>query len=104
MPPGTLRSRRALYRSPLMFDFRLFNITITNAPASKRTLYAFGAQMCEVLPLVPLFARHSVGIAAVSYTGEMVFGLQAHRATVPDLDVLAEGIRESLADRKSTRL
>ena len=81
-----------------LFDVRLFNITITNVPASKRTLYALGAQMCEVLPLVPLFARHSVGIAAVSYTGEMVFGLNADRASVPDLDVLAEGIRESLAE------
>lgn len=81
-----------------LFDVRLFNVTITNVPASPKTLYAFGAPLVEVLPLVPLFARHAVGIAAVSYAGEMVIGLNADRATVPDLDVLADGIRESLAE------
>jgi diacylglycerol O-acyltransferase / wax synthase len=81
-----------------LFDVRLFNVTITNVPASPRTLYAFGAPLVEVLPLVPLFARHAVGIAAVSYAGDMVFGLNADRASVPDLDVLAAGIRESLAE------
>ena len=81
-----------------LFDVRLFNLTITNVPASPTTLYAFGAPMREVLPLVPLFARHAVGIAAVSYAGDMVFGLNADRSSVPDLAVLAEGIRESLAE------
>jgi len=81
-----------------LFDVRLFNITITNVPASPKTLYAFGAPLVEVLPLVPLFARHAIGIAAVSYAGDMVFGLNADRASVPDLDVLADGIRESLAE------
>ncbi len=81
-----------------LFDVRLFNVTITNVPASPKSLYAFGARLREVLPLVPLFARHAVGIAAVSYAGDMVFGLNADRATVPDLDVLADGIRESFAE------
>jgi diacylglycerol O-acyltransferase / wax synthase len=81
-----------------LFDVRLFNVTITNVPASPNTLYAFGAPLVEVLPLVPLFARHAVGIAAVSYAGMMVFGLNADRATVPDLDVLADGIAQSLAE------
>lgn len=81
-----------------LFDVRLFNVTLTNVPASPNTLYAFGAPLREVLPLVPLFARHAVGIAAVSYAGQMVFGLNADRATVPDLDVLADGIAESLAE------
>jgi diacylglycerol O-acyltransferase len=81
-----------------LFDVRLFNVTITNVPASPETLYAFGAPLREVLPLVPLFARHAVGIAAVSYDGQMVFGLNADRASVPDLEVLADGIQRSLAE------
>ena len=84
-----------------LFDVRLFNVTITNVPASPKKLYAFGAPLVEVLPLVPLFARHAVGIAAVSYAGEMVIGLNADRASVPDLDVLADGIRASLAELES---
>lgn len=84
-----------------LFDVRLFNVTITNVPASSQPLFAFGAQLREVLPLVPLFARHAVGIAAVSYAGDMVIGLNGDRATVADLDALAEGIRSSLADLRS---
>ncbi|HUO71806.1 MAG TPA: wax ester/triacylglycerol synthase family O-acyltransferase [Solirubrobacteraceae bacterium] len=84
-----------------LFDVRLFNVTITNVPGPPTTVHAFGAPLREVLPLVPLFARHAVGIAAVSYAGEMVFGLNADRATVPDLEVLADGIRSALAELES---
>jgi diacylglycerol O-acyltransferase / wax synthase len=51
-----------------------------------------------VLPLVPLFAGHAVGIAVVSYDGAVVFGINADRVAVPDLAVLAEGIGQSFAE------
>lgn len=75
---------------------RLFNITITNIPGSPRRLYAFGAPMVEVVPIVPLAAEHAVAIAAVSYAGGVTFGLYADRAAMPDLDVLTDGIVTSL--------
>lgn len=77
---------------------RMFNLTITNVPGPRDRLYAFGAPLLEVLPLVPLFAGHAVGIAVVSYAGQMVFGLNADLVGAPDVDVLAEGIRQSYAD------
>jgi hypothetical protein len=77
---------------------RMFNLTITNVPGPQQRFYAFGAPMVEVLPLVPLFADHTVGIAVVSYAGQMVFGINADRVAVPDLDVLAEGIERSFAE------
>ena len=77
---------------------RLFNVTITNVPGSPRRLYAFGAPMVEVVPIVPLAAEHAVGIAAVSYAGGVTFGLYADRATMPDLDVLRDGIVTSLLE------
>ena len=82
----------------LSFAPRLFNVTITNVPGSQSTLYAFGAPVHRVIPLVPIFARHCVGIAAVSYHGELTFGLNADRATVPDLDELEHGIDDSLSE------
>ena len=81
-----------------LFAKRLFNVTITNVPASPRRLYAFGAPMVDVVPIVPLAAEHAVGIAVVSYAGGMTFGLCADRATVPDLDVLRDGIVTSLRE------
>jgi WS/DGAT/MGAT family acyltransferase len=82
----------------LSFAPRLFNITITNVPGAQLPLYAFGARMLRAIPLVPIFARHAVGIAVVSYDGELTFGLNADRATVPDLAELAEGIAEELSE------
>ncbi len=81
-----------------LFSARLFNVTVTNVPGPQTTLYAFGAPMREVMPLVPLFAEHALGIAIVSYDGGLVFGINADRATVPDLDVAVEGLEDSLEE------
>jgi diacylglycerol O-acyltransferase len=75
---------------------RLFNVTITNIPGSPRPVYAFGAPLIGVVPIVPLAAEHAVAIAAVSYAGRVTFGLYADRAAMPDLDVLRDGIITSL--------
>lgn len=80
---------------------RMFNLTITNVPGPQLPLYALGAPLVEILPLVPLFAGHAVGIAVLSYNGRMVFGLNADRVAAPDLAVLAEGIEHSLAELES---
>ena len=54
--------------------------------------------MVDVVPIVPLAAEHALGIAVVSYAGGLTFGLAADRATVPDLDVLRDGIASSLLE------
>ncbi|HET7120743.1 MAG TPA: wax ester/triacylglycerol synthase family O-acyltransferase [Solirubrobacterales bacterium] len=81
----------------LAFTPRLFNLTITNVPGPPATLYASGAPMRRVIPLVPIFAGHAVGVAVVSYAGTVSFGLNADRAGVPDLELMRAGIEETLA-------
>lgn len=81
-----------------LFATRLFNVTVTNVPGPPATLYAFGAPMSAVIPLVPLAADHAIGIAVVSYDGRVCFGLCADRTAMPDLPVLARGIEDSLAE------
>jgi hypothetical protein len=80
----------------LAFTPRLFNVTITNAPALPITLYALGARMRRTIPLVPIFSGHSLGVAVVSYNGNLTFGLNADRDTLPDLEVVRDGIEQSL--------
>lgn len=80
---------------------RMFNLTITNVAGPAQRLYAFGAPLVEILPLVPLFAGHTIGIAVVSYAGQMVFGLNADRMAAPDVGVLAEGIEGSFSELQS---
>jgi len=79
-----------------LYGTRLFNVTITNVPGPQIPLYAFGAQMREVYPVVPLAAAHSLGIAIFSYNGLMTFGVIADSESTPDIDVLARGIEEGL--------
>lgn len=76
---------------------RLFNLTITNVPGPQIPLYALGSRMRRILPLVPLFADHAVGIAIVSYDGELVFGINADYAATPDLNVLEASLHSEFA-------
>ncbi|MFN8162204.1 MAG: wax ester/triacylglycerol synthase family O-acyltransferase [Solirubrobacterales bacterium] len=80
-----------------LFATRLFNVTITNVPGPPSARYAFGSRMSEVWPLVPLAASHAVGIAVISYDGDLHFCINADRDSVPDLAVLRDGMARSLA-------
>ncbi len=81
-----------------LFATRLFNVTITNVPGPQQPLYGMGCKMTDLWPLVPLAADHAVGLAVFSYDGKMFFGLNADQDAVPDLDLLAGGIEESLQE------
>lgn len=81
-----------------MYASRLFNVTVTNVPGPQLSLYAFGARMLHADALVPLAAEHAVGVAVLSYDGELSFGLIADRDAVPDIDVLARGIAASIEE------
>jgi diacylglycerol O-acyltransferase / wax synthase len=82
----------------LMFTPRLFNLTITNVPASPVTLYAQGSPLRRIVPLVPIFSGHAVGVAVTSYDGTISFGLNADRDAVADLEIMRAGIDDSLAE------
>lgn len=81
-----------------LFATRLFNVTVTNVPGPQQTLYAFGAPLKTVYPLVPLAAEHTVGVAIASYDGKLCFGINADRDSVPDIDVMAEGLTTTLSE------
>jgi diacylglycerol O-acyltransferase / wax synthase len=88
----------ALLARSMFGGTRMFNLTITNVPGPQQRLYALGAPLVEILPLVPLFAGHTIGIAVLSYAGQVVFGLNADRMAAPDVEVLAEGIERSFSE------
>jgi diacylglycerol O-acyltransferase / wax synthase len=81
-----------------LFATRLFNVTITNVPGPQIPLYYFGSKVEQIWPLVPIAAEHAVGLAVFSYDGKVFFCLNVCRDTCRDVDVLAEGIRSSLAE------
>ncbi len=62
------------------------------------TLFALGARLRRIVPLVPILSSHALGVAVASYDGQIVFSLAADRAAVPDLGAPADGIEESLKE------
>ena len=84
-----------------LFSPRLFNVTITNVPGPQLPLYALGSRLREILPLVPLFSDHAVGIAIVSYDGELAFGINADATAMGDLDVLVSGLEGALSELRA---
>jgi WS/DGAT/MGAT family acyltransferase len=81
---------------------RLFNVVVTNVPGPQIPLYAAGAEMQEVFPVVPLAKGQAVSIGLTSYNGGVYYGLNADRDAMPDADVLAQCIEEALAELVGT--
>jgi WS/DGAT/MGAT family acyltransferase len=75
-----------------LFATRLFNVTVTNVPGPQTPMYAFGARLVDAIPIVPLAAEHTVAVAVLSLDGQVVFCLNCDRDSVPDADVIADGI------------
>ena len=94
--PPTIHSAAARLASG--FSRRLFNVVVTNVPGPQFPLYAAGAQMLECYPVVPLSKGQAVSIGLTSYNGGVYYGLNADRDSMPDVDVLAQCIEESLAE------
>ncbi|HYB22956.1 MAG TPA: wax ester/triacylglycerol synthase family O-acyltransferase [Solirubrobacteraceae bacterium] len=81
-----------------LYATRLFNLTITNVPGRQHTLYALGAPLREIHPLVPLAAAHALGVAALSYDGNVFLGVVADPDQVPDLEVFLGAVDSSLEE------
>lgn len=81
---------------------RVFNLIVTNVPGPQFPLYAMGARMRDVYPVVPLAKGQAVAIGITSYDGGVFYGLNADRDAMGDVDVLAEAIGGSLDELRGT--
>jgi len=70
----------------------------TNVPGPRATLYCLGRPLQEILPYVPIASRLRTGIAIFSYRHQLTFGVTADYDTVPDVELLATGIRDSITE------
>jgi diacylglycerol O-acyltransferase / wax synthase len=76
---------------------RMFNLVVTNVPGPQMPLYLLGRRLRAIYPLVPLASNTALGIAVISYNGGMGFGLNADYDALPDLELLADELRESIS-------
>jgi WS/DGAT/MGAT family acyltransferase len=75
---------------------RFFNLVVTNVPGPQVPLYAAGAPMLEMFPVVPLAKGQALAIGLTSYHGGVYYGFNADRDAMGDVDMLAGMIPESL--------
>ena len=94
--PPTIHSLGARVASSL--TRRPFNVVVTNVPGPQFPLYAAGARMLQMYPVVPLQKGQALAIGITSYDGGVYYGLNADRDAMPDIDVLAACLEESLAE------
>jgi diacylglycerol O-acyltransferase len=81
---------------------RLFNVVVTNVPGPQFPLYAAGAQMLDMFPVVPLAKGQALSIGLTSYNGGVFFGLNGDREAMADIDVVAGLLEESLTELVDT--
>lgn len=98
--PPTLHALGA--RAASVMSRHIFNLVVTNVPGPQFPLYAAGAQMLEMFPVVPLAKGQAVAIGLTSYDGGVYYGLNGDRDAMPDLDVLAGMVQESLDELLGT--
>lgn len=84
----------ALRRAPQ----RSVNTVTTNVPGPQVPLYACGKEMLEYFPFVPVSHGVRTGVAILSYNRKMSFGVTGDWDSVPDLDVLADGIGAGMSE------
>ena len=94
--PPTLHSLGA--RAANGLTRRMYSVAVTNVPGPQQPLYAAGAQMTEMFPLLPLNEGQALSIALTSYNGGVYFGVNADRDAVPDVAAVAAWLGTSLGD------
>jgi WS/DGAT/MGAT family acyltransferase len=76
----------------------LIQTVTTNVPGPRIPLYVLGRRMTALHPYVPIGNSVRISIAILSYLDTVSFGVTADHDSVPDVDVLVQGIQRALAE------
>ena len=96
--PLTLLSLASRVMGPRI---RPFNMTVTNIPGPQFPMYLLEAQMVASYPMVPLWAKHGIGVALFSYNGRLFWGIQSDYDTLPDSDLFVAAIHDSFEEMRA---
>jgi WS/DGAT/MGAT family acyltransferase len=92
-PGGLLAAAaRAASRGPW------FNLVVSNVPGPQQPMYLAGARLVASYPSMPLGENSALSIACTSLAGTMAFGITADWDGLPEVDLLAVALDESLAE------
>jgi diacylglycerol O-acyltransferase len=97
LPAFMAKATRLVTRLLSHVPQRTMNTVTTNVPGPQLPLYAAGREMLEYQPFVPLGPGVRIGVAILSYNGQLSFGITGDYDTAPDIGVLADGIDAAVA-------
>ncbi len=69
----------------------------TNVPGPRGQQRLMGRQVLEILPIPPIALQLRTGVAMLSYADKFIFGITADYDTAPDIEALAAGIENGVA-------
>jgi WS/DGAT/MGAT family acyltransferase len=81
-----------------LMDPREFAVNVSNVPGPRRPVSVVGQPVQSIHDLADIAERHALRVAAVSYAGQLGFGLCADAALIQDLPGLADAIEAEAAD------
>jgi diacylglycerol O-acyltransferase / wax synthase len=94
---GTMFRSRLARRALLAFlDRHPVSATTADVPGPPLPVYLAGARLLEVFPVLPLIAKVTLGVGALSYAGQFNITVVADRDAVPDLEIFAEPAQNEL--------
>jgi len=76
------------------------NVTtvVTNVPGPQEPLTAAGRRMLATYPYIPVALGVRITVGVLSYDGGLFFGVTGDKDSMPDVELVAEGIREGIAE------
>jgi len=81
---------------------RLINVVVSNVPGPQIPMFIAGARLLAQYPIMPIAENMGLSIAVTSLAGTMAFGITADWDTLPDIEILAQAMGESLDELRKT--
>ena len=78
-----------------------FALCVSNVPGPRGPRWVLGGEVRAFYSLAEVAQRHGLRVAVFSFAGELSFGLCADADAIPDLDVLAAGLHDAIAELRS---
>ena len=92
--PGFLKERAArLAASP-----RMYNLAVSNVPGPRVPLYAAGARVSQIHPVIPISDGHSLAIGVLTYGDVLHFAAYVDPTVLPDASELAPLFRNAVGE------
>ena len=94
LPTRTRLVRRMMMR--VAARQRWAAVYVADVPGPRTRLYLEGAELQELLPVVPIAGRTPIGVGALSYAGALGITVVADRDACPDIEIFTDGLRATL--------